>query len=485
MKNHCVLYLDDEEDNLFVFKSSFRHEFNVITTTSVLEAMNFLRNVPIQVVIADYKMPEKNGVDFLKDVYVKFPEVKRILLTAFSDSEIIIKSVNDAQIFSYVKKPWSKVEIRSIINRAIETFELKSQNNQLLQDLIQANEELLKVNQEVHALKQQIEQENEYLRAEIDHDHPATLIIGSSNNIKETVSKAEFVARMSTTVLILGETGTGKELIARTIHKFSPRSNKPIVKLNCAALPINLVESELFGYEKGAFTGAMHRKPGLFEIADGGTIFLDEIGEVPIEVQAKLLRVLQDGEYYQVGGLKPKTVDVRIIAATNRDLIKAIEKGTFRSDLYYRLNVFPIRVPALRERLEDLMPLVNHFVEKFQRKLGIKISRIPDKTERTLRNHTWPGNIRELESVIERSVILCTNGVLDLTDWSINGYLPPPVTLDAEEQNLSLSEWEKRYIVGVLHKCNWKISGKGGAAEILQLNHNTLRSKMIKLGIRF
>lgn len=483
MDKKCVLYLDDEPENLLVFKTAFRHDYNVITTTNWQEALNFLRNVPIDVVLSDYKMPQKNGIDFFVDIGPEFPELRKILITAYSEPEIIIKSVNEAHIYSYIRKPWNKLELKTLVDRAIESGMLERQNKQLFDDLKVANTGLLQANEEITKLKQRIEQENEYLKSELDQQYPTgTLVVGSSQAILDTMAKARQVASVNTTVLILGETGTGKELVARTIHKASQRHAAAFVKLNCAALPLNLVESELFGYEKGAFTGAMQRKAGLFEIADGGTIFLDEIGEVPLEVQSKLLRILQEGEYYPVGGVKPKKVDVRVVAATNRDLMKEIDRGTFRSDLYYRLNVFPIKVPALRDRLEDISPLLHYFVELFQRKLGVRITGIPEQTERLLRTHSWPGNIRELEAVIERSMILSAGNKLDLSDWTTT--LQPVQKVSVTDENLSLIEMEKRFIIDVLNRCNWKISGKGGAAESLEMNHNTLRSKMIKLGIQ-
>jgi DNA-binding NtrC family response regulator len=474
-----ILYIDDEVENLTVFKATFKHDYNVITADSPKMGLYLLRQTPISVVISDYKMPEKNGIDFFKEMLIEFPDVNRILLTAYNESAIVIKSVNEAHIYSFVTKPWKKEELKAIINNALESYQLKSQNRELIENLTSANNLLQQKNEEIKKLKSQVEAENKYLKEEISAEHDLSFIVGGSS-LKAVLSKVEQVAKLNTTVLIQGETGTGKELVARSIHKLSPRSEKSFVKLNCAALPATLVESELFGYEKGAFTGAQQNKVGMFEIANGGTIFLDEIGEVPVEVQSKLLRVLQDREFYRVGGSKPITVDVRVVAATNRVLEKEIEKGNFRADLFYRLNVFPIAIPPLRERPEDIPLLVNHFVAKYQRKLGIKISSIPDKIFKSLINHSWPGNIRELEGVIERSMILSQEGTLDLSDWSSNAQAPMK-----ETEPLPLHELEKMHILQVLNKVNWKISGKNGAAEILKLNHNTLRSKMIKFGIKF
>jgi len=297
--------------------------------------------------------------------------------------------------------------------------------------------------------------------------------------VKQKISQ---VAKLNTVVLIKGETGTGKDLVARSIHSLSNRSTALFVNLNCSALPGNLIESELFGFEKGSFTGAVGHKEGLFELADGGTIFLDEIGEMSIEFQAKLLRVIQNGEFYRIGGLKPINVDVRIIAATNRNLEESINNGKFRSDLFYRLNIFPISLPPLRERQDDVPALVQHFLEKFHKKLGIEITSVSDKVMKMLLNHSWPGNIRELEGLLERSVILSTNSELtlhELTAESVAG----GESNDILRQRLSFIDMQREYIIHVLNSVNWKISGKGSAAEILQLNHNTLRSTMTRLKI--
>lgn len=479
---HTILYIDDETDNLEVFKACFRHDFTVLTAASPKAGLHLLRQVPVQLIISDYKMPEQNGVDFFKQIITEFPDVIRILLTAYNESDIVIRSINEGMVYKFVTKPWSKEELKVIILGALENYDLKSKNKQLIDELKEANDQLQKINKEIRKLKSQVDAENVYLRHEIDSDHNTEYIVGQSPALRLVMTKVDQVARMNTTVLLLGETGTGKELVARAIHKSSLRRDQPFVKLNCAALPATLVESELFGYEKGAFTGALQNKVGMFEIANGGTIFLDEIGEMPIEMQAKLLRVLQDGEFYRIGASKPITVDVRVIAATNRVLEREIEKGNFRSDLYYRLNIFPIRIPALRDRPEDIPLLVDHFVSIFQRKLGIAIKTVPDKIFKTLINHAWPGNIRELEGVIERSMIQSTGEVLDLSDWSSNSIA---TTVPQENSALSLHDLEKQHILNVLTKVNWKISGKDGAAEILKLNHNTLRSKMIKFGIKF
>jgi len=287
------------------------------------------------------------------------------------------------------------------------------------------------------------------------------------------------VSATDATVLVLGESGTGKELIARAIHNISNRSKKPLVKVNCAALPANLIESELFGHEKGAFTGAMERKIGRFELADGGTIFLDEIGEIPVELQSKLLRVLQEGEFERLGNPRTMKVNVRVIAATNRNLEQAIEKKEFREDLYYRINVFPIVCPPLRDRKEDIPLLVKHFCQKYEAKIGKKIHTIPAPVMDTLMAYNWPGNIRELENIIERALILSRNGILEQGEWM-------PVEKKPKEKSSSakLEEVEKDHILAALKKTGWKVSGEKGAAKLLGLNATTLEARIKKLGIK-
>jgi formate hydrogenlyase transcriptional activator len=341
-------------------------------------------------------------------------------------------------------------------------------------DNIQANEKLL-------AYKKKLEVENDYLKEQIRTIYNFSEIIGNGEAMQEVYRLMSLVAGSNTTVLVLGETGTGKELIARAIHNASPRKDKLLVKVNCAALPANLIESELFGHERGAFTGAIDRRIGKFELADHSTLFLDEIGEMPLEAQAKLLRVIQERELERVGGKQTIRIDVRLIAATNRNLEAAVKAGHFREDLYYRLNVFPIHLPPLRERPEDIEPLTNFFVGKYSRNTGRKIRKIAPKVIQQLRSYTWPGNVRELEHLIERSVLLASDDILQEV------YIPKTIPTEkqgpAQLANRTLEEVERSYIIEVLKRCTGKISGAGGAAEILQIPGNTLHSKMKKLAI--
>jgi len=330
---------------------------------------------------------------------------------------------------------------------------------------------------EIKKMKDQIEAENIYFRQEFKTKHRFDHILGQSDGLKYVLYRAEQVAPMNTTVLILGETGTGKDLIAATIHNMSPRKDRPLITVNCAALPANLIESELFGREKGAFTGADTRQVGRFEIANGSTLCLDEIGELPLEVQAKLLRVTQHNEFEHLGSSHTIKVDVRIVATTNRNLEEEVRKGRFRQDLYYRLNVFPITVPPLRQRTEDIPLIVQTFMERYCKKLGKQITSIQKETMKALQDYPWPGNVRELESVIERAVILCQGSVLQLVDkLEISSLQLSPAVR-------TLEEMERNQILKILSETRWRIEGKDGAAAILGLHHSTLRARMHKLGI--
>jgi PAS domain S-box-containing protein len=329
---------------------------------------------------------------------------------------------------------------------------------------------------DIEQLKQELEKENIYLREEIELQSLHEEIVGRSQAMKRILAQVEQVARTDATVLIEGETGTGKELLARTVHRLSARRDRPLVTVNCAALPPTLIESELFGREKGAYTGALTRMRGRFEMADGATLFLDEIGELPQEVQAKLLRVLEQGRFERLGSAKPLQVNVRIIAASNRDLARNVDEGKFRKDLYYRLNVFPIAVPPLRERPEDIPLLVWAFVRQYENKMGKRIEHIPRKIMEDLQQYPWPGNARELRNVVEHAMIVSNGKTLQVG-------LPPKASPEIPG-NLSLADAERRHILGVLQKSGWRISGKGGAAEILGLKRTTLQSKIKKLGIQ-
>jgi PAS domain S-box-containing protein len=335
---------------------------------------------------------------------------------------------------------------------------------------------------EIKMLKAQLEADRTYLREEIKLKHDHENIIGNSDVLKYVLFRAEQIAPTDTTVLILGETGTGKELIARAIHNAGKRKERPLIKVDCASLPANLIESELFGHEKGAFTDAVEKRIGRFELAHGATLFLDEIGELPLELQPKLLRVLQDGEFERLGSSQTLRTDVRVIAATNRNLEEDVRKKVFRMDLWYRLNVFAISIPPLRDRTEDIALLVNYMIKNFERKHGKQITSIPTNVLTKLQNYSWPGNVREMENLIERAVINTQGDTLQLED-ALDAYLP--ADLGSPDLPIkSLAEIEQEHILRVLKNTNWKIHGENGAADLLDINPSTLRGRMRKHGIR-
>jgi len=348
--------------------------------------------------------------------------------------------------------------------------------------------------EEIAGLKARLERENAYLKEEIQREHNFVEMVGSSPALLAALGKVDKVAPTDTTVLIYGETGTGKELVARAVHSRSQRKERPLVKVNCSAISAGLVESELFGHVKGAFTGALERRIGRFELADGGTIFLDEIGELPLETQVKLLRVLQEQEFEPVGSSTTKRVDVRVIAATNRHLAQAVAEGRFRADLFYRLNVFPLEVPPLRERMSDVPQLAAFFLTRYARKFGKSVDSISDAAMQRLLSYAWPGNVRELQNVIERAVVLATDRVLDI-DPELTPTGPaagaPAITSAAPARDESteglagvLEGVERAHILAALQQSGGVVDGARGAARLLKMHPNTLRSRMEKLGIK-
>jgi transcriptional regulator with GAF, ATPase, and Fis domain len=339
-----------------------------------------------------------------------------------------------------------------------------------------AEEALRRAFEEITQLKEQLQAENIYLREELEPEIKFEKVTGQSPQLKYVLYKVEQVAPTDATVLILGETGTGKEILARAIHERSRRNNRPMIKVDCATLPANLIESELFGHERGAFTGALQKQIGRFELADGGTIFLDEIGELPLELQPKLLRVLQEGEFERLGSSRSQKVEVRVIAATNRNLKEEVRHGRFREDLFYRLDVYTITLPPLRERQQDIPLLVQVFVNEFCAKLGKKIDHIPQRMLHALQQYAWPGNVRELRNVIERAVIICSGTTLRVE-------IPKIGTLKIHDGR-KLEDVERDHILKTLEDTNWRIAGDRGAAVRLGLHPNTLRSRMHRLGIK-
>lgn len=365
---------------------------------------------------------------------------------------------------------------RSWPDELIQRLKLVSEIFANAMDRKQKEQTLQNAFAEIKHLEKRLQQENTYLRKEIELKHSHTEIVGTSNAIKEVLGQAEQVAATESTVLILGETGTGKELVARAVHRLSSRSDRTMIKVNCAALPPTLIEGELFGREKGAYTGALTKEAGRFELADGSTIFLDEISELPLELQSKLLRVLQDGQFERLGSPRTLSVDVRIIAATNRDLVQMVRDNKFREDLYYRLNVFPITMPPLRARTDDIPALVWTFVKEFEKTMAKRIESISRKNIQGLKSYSWPGNIRELQNVVEQAMIICQEKVLHVRI--------PDFQESIHSVDLKLEDVVRNHILQVLENSGWRVKGKNGAAEMLGIKPTTLYSKMNRLGIK-
>jgi formate hydrogenlyase transcriptional activator len=384
-----------------------------------------------------------------------------------SHTRLILLAIEDVTEREYYKR-----HLEELVEK--RTAEIKVAREEAEKDKQIAEAALL----EIKKLKDQLEAERAYLQEEIKLEYNHENIIGQSDGLNYVLYKVEQIARSNTIVLVLGETGTGKEMVARAIHSLSLRKERALVKVNCATLPSNLIESELFGHEKGAFTGANSRHLGRFEVANGATLFLDEIGELPMELQPKLLRVIQDGEFERLGSSHTIKVDVRIIAATNRNLEEEVRRGRFRNDLWYRLNIFPITMPPLRDRLDDIPLLVDFYVKKLSKRIGKSIKIIPTSVMNTLQNYYWPGNIRELENVLERGVINSSGPKLRLVD---DLKVQQKDSLTSEK---TLEAIERDHIVRILEQTKWKVSGKNGAAEILGLNRSTLRARMRKFDIR-
>jgi len=396
-------------------------------------------------------------------------------LKAFADGEI-----HETERQSPVDGRWHyivSIPIRDKAGKVVSVLESVSDVTERKRAQIERDKAL----KELKILKKKLEEENIYLKSEIRDARLFTDMVGTSNALRNVQKRIEQVAPTDSSVLILGETGVGKELVARAIHDNSNRSTKPFIKINCAAIPSNLVESELFGHERGAFTDALQQRQGRFELADKGTLFLDEVSELSQDTQAKLLRVLQDGYFERVGGNRTLKSDVRLIAATNKDLNAEVAAGRFRADLFYRLNVYPITVPPLRKRREDIPLLVEHFISLLAPAIGKKIDMIPRQAMDLLDSYGWPGNIRELRNVIERSIITSSNSTLQLVDELLIKDQPKT---PAPGSNASLDEVQRLHILAILEKTDWKIEGSKGAAQILQLKPSTLRHRMKKLGIK-
>jgi len=479
-----ILVVDDTPANLGVLVDYLgQHDYKVLVSRDGEGALEQARLAKPDVILLDVMMPGMDGYECcrrLKDDD-ELREIPVIFMTALDATKDKVQGFEVGAV-DFVTKPIQHEEVLARVEAHLTIRklqrELQEANRELEERVTERTQELTDALAEVKRLKSRLESDNVYLREEIEREHDFQEIVRCSESMQRVLEKVTQVASTDATVLVLGETGTGKELIARALHQAGSRKARPLVKVNCAALPVNLIESELFGHERGAFTGALSRRIGRFELADGGTILLDEIGDLPLELQAKFLRVLQEGEIERLGSSRSIPVDVRVIAATNRDLSAAIRDGTFREDLYYRLNVFPVEVPPLRERPEDIPILAEHFLRTCGTKLGKKLDRIPPKVLSLLEGYSWPGNIRELQNVIERAIILSTGPELQLEETLV-AESPPTEAVDG-----TLEDVERRHILRVLEASDWIIEGKRAAATRLGLNPSTLRSRMEKLGIK-
>jgi len=470
-----VLVVDDESDNLDAFRFTFGKTFSLHYASSGEDAMTLVREHDIAVVVTDQRMPRMTGLELLRAVRDVRPDAIGIIVTAFTDVEVLIESINLGRIYRYVTKPWDSKELRGILIQAVERFHLLRENRRLADQLTQYAGIL---SREAHS------------------EFNFGAIVGDTPPLRQVLAKVEQVAQTQATVLLRGETGTGKEMVARAIHINSAREARPFVRVNCAALAPGVLESELFGHEKGAFTGAVARRQGRFELADGGTLFLDEVGDLPLDVQVKLLRVLQEREFERVGGVETVKVDVRLISATHRDLERLITEGKFREDLYYRLNVFPITLPPLRERPGDIALLVDHFIGKYAQSSGKAVRGADASAIALLAAYPWPGNVRELENVIERAMILASSDVLTPADLDFgrrqaaasgavaSPMAPSPSNLISSDGGRSLykrlSEQERNEIVSAVEQAQGNIAH---AARALGINRSTLYYRMRKHGL--
>jgi len=393
--NPTILIVDDEQHVLNSINRTLRHDYNVILSLDGKSALQVLREQEVSVNLADQRMPGLTGSDFFREAIKIQPDTTRVLITGYSDIEAVVKAVNDGQIYFYIEKPWEPDDLKLIMKRAVERYQLIKDNKDLIRRLEIAN--------------QQLSNENIVLKKDVEQKYNFSNIIGESIAMQGVYDLMRKVIPTDTTVYISGETGTGKELIARAIHFNGPRKERMFAAQNCAALPDTLLESALFGHKKGSFTDATSDKKGLFEVADGGTVFLDELADTSPALQQRLLRVIQEREFQPVGSNKTIKVNVRILSATNRDLLSLVQKGKFREDLYYRINVFPIHLPPLRDRMDDILLLANYFLNKYMIQAGKNINGLSENALKYLLSIKYQGNVRELKNMIQRAVVLAGN----------------------------------------------------------------------------
>jgi DNA-binding NtrC family response regulator len=449
-----ILIIEDEAKMRRLLELNLGDDgFKTLSAGDAETGLKLLASEPVHLVLTDLKLPGMSGLEFLQTAKQQTPALPVVVMTAFGSVETAVEAMK-AGASDYVLKPFSLAEMRMVVHKELDNSRLREENRSLREALGQK------------------------------YSHPN--IIAVSRKMQEVLATVERVAPTNSTVLLGGESGVGKDLIARAIHEKSRRASGPFIKINSTAIPENLLESELFGYEKGAFTGAATSKPGKFELADKGTLFLDEIGDVPPAIQVKLLRVLQEREFERLGGTRTIKVDVRLLAATNRDLRAALEDGTFREDLYYRLNVVPIDIPPLREHKEDIPDLANLFLARFAKDSGReeKITGISTAAMQILAGHYWPGNVRELQNVIERASALATGSQLEASDIQLD--TPRNRTSSASDRDrflpdgMTLDQWEDEMIREALKRAN---GNKSQAARLLGLSRNALRYRLSKIGI--
>lgn len=469
-----VLMVDDTPANLGVLSDLLGNEgYEVLVAEDGESALQRASYARPDLILLDVLMPELDGFATCRQLKER-PETQDIpviFMTALSDTSNKVMGFELGAV-DYITKPFQQEEVCARVSTHLKLLHVQR-----------------KLQEQNHKLQEEIEAHKRtqatvlYLDAELKLSQDFGDIIGQSQALQEILNQIAQMAETDCTALIMGETGTGKELIARAIHERSHRHDKPLIKVNCATIPKDLFESEFFGHEKGAFTGATAKRIGRFELANGGTLFLDEAGELPLDIQAKLLRVLQEGEFERVGATTTQKVDVRIIAATNRDLLQEVTNKQFREDLYYRLNVFPLRIPPLRERENDIPFLIQHFLKKYADKYGKTIQSISEPFMQHLCEYPWPGNIRELENVIERAVITSKGKELHMEEWLHKPTTAPHSSVSSDSTIQTIEEIERAHILHVLEATNWRVSGDQGAAQLLGLNRTTLEARMKKLGI--